>query len=390
MNPNIVIAGGGPVGATVALALAGSGLDVTVLEARNAPESYDPRAIALSEGSRLILQRLSVWSQLEAFATPMRTIHVSEKGRLGRTVLTAEQVQRPALGYVVDYTKLALSLDQAMVAANVNVLRGAAVSALLPESQACRVQFSKDGQAQEISAQLAVLADGGRSLNSIQQLKRKVHEYQQHALVARVQTELPHNSVAYERFTPSGPVALLPWGTEQKSRDYALVWTVTPELAEELCRMPEQEFLSRLYHHFGDRQGQFTQVAGRQSFPLKMAWVRPVTAPHMAIIGNAAQTLHPVAGQGFNLGLRDAWELAQIIQSAPIETIGSDAMLQQYRQSRHLDTGGGMLFTDLLVRAFTTDLPLLGAVRGAGLAGLELFTPARDFVLRKMSLGARG
>jgi 2-octaprenyl-6-methoxyphenol hydroxylase len=385
MNQPIVIVGGGPVGGTVALALAGSGLAVTVLEARAAPEVHDPRAIALSEGSRLILQRLGVWNALESHATPMSTIHVSEKGRLGRTILTAEQVQRPALGYVVDYSALVGSVDQAMCDAGVDVVRGASVNALLPQAASCQIRFMREGQAQEISAQLAVLADGGRSLSSIQNLKRKVHEYQQHALVARVHTELPHNGVAYERFTPNGPVALLPWGD-----GYALVWTASPERAEALCGLDEQAFLSQLHQHFGDRQGAFVNVTGRSVFPLKLAWVRPVTAERIAVIGNAAQTLHPVAGQGFNLGLRDAWELAQILLSTPTEAIGSEAMLTQYRQSRRLDTGGGMLFTDLLVRTFSTDAPALGAVRGAGLVALELLAPARDFLLRKMSFGARG
>lgn len=385
MNHPIVIAGGGPVGGTVALALADSGLPVTVLEARTAPEVQDPRAIALSEGSRLILQRLGVWQTLERHATPMTTIHVSEKGRLGRTILTAEQVQRPALGYVVDYSALANGVDQAMRDAGVNVVRGATASALSPQITACQVRFSRDGQEQEITAQLAVLADGGRSLSSVQNLKRKVHEYQQHALVARVQTELPHNGVAYERFTPNGPVALLPWGDS-----YALVWTATPERAEALSGLDEPAFLQQLHEYFGDRQGAFVSVTGRGVFPLKLAWVRPVTAERMAIIGNAAQTLHPVAGQGFNLGLRDAWELAQIMLSTPPEALGGEAMLKQYRQSRRLDTGGSMLFTDLLVRAFSTDAPALGTVRGAGLAALELLAPARNFLLRKMSFGARG
>lgn len=385
MNQPIVIAGGGPVGGTVALALADSGLAVTVLEARIAPEVHDPRAIALSEGSRLILQRLGVWQALERHATPMSTIHVSEKGRLGRTILTAEQVQRPALGYVVDYSALATSIDQAMRDAGVDVVRGASVSALLPQGASCQVRYTRDGQEQEITAQLAVLADGGRSLSSIQNLKRKVHEYQQHALVARVQTELPHNGVAYERFTPNGPVALLPWGDS-----YALVWTATPERAEALRELDEPAFLQQLHAYFGDRQGAFVSVTGRGVFPLKLAWVRPVTAERIAIIGNAAQTLHPVAGQGFNLGLRDAWELAQMVLSTPPEAIGNEAMLKQYRQSRRLDTGGGMLFTDLLVRTFSTDAPALGTVRGAGLAALELLAPARNFLLRKMSFGARG
>lgn len=390
MSQPVIIAGGGPVGATIALALHGGGIPVNVLEARLEPEVHDPRAIALSEGSRLILQRLGVWSALESDATPIRTIHVSEKGRLGRTILTAEQVQRPALGYVVDYSKLANSLDQAMRDAGVAVIRGATVNALDAQDDTCRVQYALGDETREFSTPLAVLADGGRSLNSIQHLKRKVHEYQQHALVARVETELPHDGVAYERFTANGPVALLPWGMEYGSHGYALVWTASPEQAAVLGELDEQAFLSRLHEHFGDRVGRFINVAGRSVFPLKLAWVRPVTAKRMAVIGNAAQTLHPVAGQGFNLGLRDAWELAQIIQATPLDAIGSEAMLKQYRQSRRIDTGGGMLFTDLLVRAFSTDVPMLGTARGAGLAALELFAPARNFLLRKMSLGARG
>ena len=158
MSQPIVIAGGGPVGATVALALAAGGLPVKVLEARLAPEAHDPRAIALSEGSRLILQRLGVWSELEVDATPIRTIHVSEKGRLGRTILTSEQVQRSALGYVVDYSALATSLDQAMTAAGLDVVRGATVNMLVPRDDACQVDYSLKDENHAVSAQLAVLA----------------------------------------------------------------------------------------------------------------------------------------------------------------------------------------------------------------------------------------
>lgn len=382
----ITIVGGGPVGAALALALAQQGVPATVLEARQEPPDADPRAIALADGSRLILQRLGVWEALQPQATPIRTIHVSERGRLGRTILRAAELQREALGYVVNYSDLAGSINAAMENAGVEIRRGAAVSDVAPGKTVSTVHYQQDGQVHEIQVNLAVLADGGRSLEGISHLQRKTREYGQCALVARVRSELAHEGVAYERFTPKGPVALLPWGA---SRDFALVWTATPERAAELCALGEAEFLSQLHGHFGDRAGRFEAVSGRNMFPLKMAWVRPVATDRVVFIGNAAQTLHPVAGQGFNLGLRDAWELSRLILNAP-EDAGNPAILEAYRTSRRMDTGGGMLFTDLLVRAFSNDVPGLGAIRGTGLGVLELLGPARNFLMRKMSFGARG
>ncbi len=379
---DVVIVGGGPVGATLALALVGSGFDVTVLEAQTTQKS-DPRAIALAEGSKLILQRLGVWNSLQT--TPIKTIHVSEKGRLGRTVLKAEQMKQEALGYVVDYVQLSASLSDALAKSPVNYQRGAAVSQLLPAAQSCSVEFEQNQQVQRIATKFAVLADGGRSLNDVHKLPRKVRQYEQSALVARIEAEAPHDNIAYERFTKQGPVALLPWG----ERGFTLVWTALPESAQALRELEETQFLSQLHEHFGDRVGHFTKVTARMVFPLKMAWVRPSTAEHLAVIGNAAQTLHPVAGQGFNLGLRDAWELAQIIRETDAKDLGSAAMLAKYRATRRMDTGASMLFTDLLIRAFDTHLPASGILRGAGLAALDLFPPARNFLLRKMSFGAK-
>jgi 2-octaprenyl-6-methoxyphenol hydroxylase len=384
---DVTIVGGGPVGATLALGLADSGFRVEVLEARVGPEQPgDPRAIALSEGSRLILQRLGVWADVERHATAIRTIHISQKNRLGRSVLRAEDYDHAALGYVVGYAELAAAIDLALQSSGVEVLRGTRVTSVAPAAAHCTVRFEQDGQVSEKEIALAVVADGGRTLDVVPGLHRTVHEYGQSAVVARVAAVLPHEGVAYERFTPDGPIALLPWGEST----YALVWTVHPSRAEELCHLDPAEFLAQCHAHFGDRAGKLISVSGRAAFPLKLARVRPVTAPHLAIIGNAAQTLHPVAGQGFNLGLRDAWELAGLVRSTSVQTLGSDDMLNQYRVARRMDTGGGMLFTDFLVRSFSNDLPGLGLLRGAGLMALELCAPARDFVVRKMSLGARG
>jgi 2-octaprenyl-6-methoxyphenol hydroxylase len=384
MNTQVVIVGGGPVGAAFALALIDSGLQVTVLEARLATDPIASRAIALSESSRLILERLGIWNQLQADAAPIRSIHISEKGRFGRTLLTAEQFNHSALGYVVDYVHLGTALEQAL-SGRVQLHYGATVSALHPDADGCTVNFEQDGRVQSIRSQLTVVADGGRSINNVPGLKRETRDYPQSALIARVKTELPHNFMAFERFTKVGPVALLPWNADEM----ALVWMETPEQAQQLRQLSEPEFLNRLHQHFGDRLGRFTNVTNRNLFPLKMAWVHPTTAPHIAVIGNAAQTLHPIAGQGFNLGLRDAWELAQNILTTPAIELGSEAMLAQYSRSRRQDTGGGMLFTDFLVQTFAKDMPMLGGLRGAGLAALDMFAPAKQFVMRKMSFGAQ-
>ncbi len=385
---DILIVGGGPVGATLALALRDSGLAVTVLEARPAGlPSTDLRTLALSEGSRLILQRLGVWQALADAATPIRTIHVSQRGRFGRAVIRAEEESQEALGHVLPYAALANALDRRLAeSGSARVVHEARAVGLESAGEQAFVRYEHGGVTHEAAARLMAVADGGRSLNDLPGMRREVREYGHCAVVGKVGCEFAHQGTAYERFTPEGPVALLPDG----ERGFALVWTADPNMAETLCALPEREFLDRLHRHFGDRVGRFLSVSGRASFPLKLVTLRPVTAPHMAVIGNAAQTLHPVAGQGFNLGLRDAWELALTIRGTVPEEIGNAEMLACYRARRRPDTGGGIFFTDLLVRAFSNDLPGLGAARGAGLALVELLAPAKRFVARKMSFGANG
>lgn len=386
-SPDILIVGGGPVGATLALLLRESGFAVTVLESRlPGAKNSDPRALALSEGSRQLLHRLGVWSALQAMSTPIETIHVSQRGSLGRTVLHAADIGQPALGYVLPYAGLSQALDEALQHADVKVWHGCRAEAVESAPDAAMVRFSRDDRTQELSTRLLVLADGGRSPVSIPGLQRTVHDYGQSALVGLVTSDQAHGCVAYERFTPQGPVALLPDGEDT----FALVWTMTPNEAETLGVLPEVDFLLRLQAHFGERAGCFVAVCDRATFPLKLSYVRPVTAPHLVVIGNAAQTLHPVAGQGFNLGLRDAWELGLMIHSCTAADLGGAAMLETYRRRRRYDTMGGMRFTDFLVRAFSNDIPGLGFLRGTGLGLLELLPPARRFVARRMSFGANG
>lgn len=385
---DVLVIGGGPVGATLALALRGRGHSVCVLEARAQGElSADPRALALSMGSRQILERLGLWQALSAQATPITTIHVSQSGRFGRTRLHAADEGQEALGYVLPYAALSREVSDALDSAgDLRVEYGTRAGVIAAQPGAAEVRVEHAGTARPLRARLAVLADGGRGLELPPGLQRDTRDYGQSALIAHVACERPHDGVAYERFTPQGPLALLPDG----AHEFSLVWTGTPERVDALFQLEQPAFLEQLHTHFGDRLGRFLSVEARAAYPLRLSMLRPVTAPHFAAIGNAAQMLHPVAGQGFNLGLRDAWELALTICDTPLGELGEEAMLDRYRSRRKLDTGGGILFTDFLVRTFSNDWPPLAHARGAGLALFDLLAPARRLVARKMSFGARG
>ncbi|BBP02002.1 FAD-dependent monooxygenase [Sulfuriferula nivalis] len=381
-HSDIIIVGGGPVGATLALALADTPFSVQVLEAReDLSRAVYKRTLALSYGSRLILERLGIWAQLSD-VTAINNIHISQRGGLGMSQLTATEENLPALGYVVDYGELDSALHAALSKSKASVVTGARVNSIRNSAGYAQVQVTQTDVPCSLTTRLAVVADGGAG-----QAQRVTQEYDQHALLATVTTELPHNGCAYERFTPEGPVALLP-----NQQGFALVWTGTPDRVAELLAMPEDEFLTALHTHFGDRVGQFLTVTGRTSFPLVLRYAQDTVASHQVLIGNAAQTLHPVAGQGFNLGLRDAWELAQAIRELGTnkEALGSRSMLQAFQSQRRTDTGSSIFFTDLLVRLFSNDHPILKHGRSLGLMALQYFPPARHMIARRMIFGARG
>jgi 2-octaprenyl-6-methoxyphenol hydroxylase len=379
---NIIIVGGGPVGSVLALALQQQGVKFTMLEVRAKGASHaDKRALALSYGSRLILEKLGVWPTVEAKATAINTIHISQRGGLGRTKLTAVEHNQPALGYVLPYGELTKALDN--VLDTNRVLYEAEAIEIKPGEPFSQVVFNQLGEMKTLKNPLLVVADGGRSLGEIEGIERETKEYGHDALVSKVQTELPHNNIAYERFTPSGPMALLPNG----ERDFSLVWTGKKASIDELLSLDDKTFLHELHQAFGDRVGKFLSVEKRMSFPLKLSSLKPATASHLAVIGNAAQTMHPVAGQGFNVGLRDAWTLAGLILSTPLQVIGSAEMLSQYSQQRKRDTRGGLVFTDLLVNVFSNDLIGVSSLRGLGLGLLELVKPAKNVLVDKMSFG---
>jgi len=380
---DLVIIGGGPVGMALALALHDSKISVTLLEARGLPEkTEDTRPLALSHSSRLILQRLGVWDELPG-VTPITTIHISNRGGFGRTLLTAHDVNVPALGYVVNHHDLFRSLHKRLRDSSVNYLTEAQVTHLETTVENGRVEFQHTGVLKQAIARLLVLADGGRLATQIEGVTQYTQDYKQWAIVTHIKASLPQCGRAYERFTPDGPVALLPMG-----KYFALVWTVSSSVAQEILNLDDITFLTRLYEHFGDRLGKFIGVGKRSSFPLILKYVIPITAQRIALIGNAAQTLHPVAGQGFNLGLRDAWELANEIIVEPVK-MGTPAMLSKYNHKRQIDRRAGRIFTDSLVKIFSNDIPGLRSMRGIGLSVLDCMPLIKRSVTRRMIFGTK-
>src|SRR5712671_875758 len=364
---DVAIAGGGPVGSALALALSGSAVSV----ARIAGEGdFADRPIALSYGSRLILDRLGAWSSIRN--NPIETIHVSQRG-FGRTVMRCADHGLPALGYVTAYSELVEQLaGRAPVSAE-------SLTDWKSSDDEVVLQLSRGEKEAGMRARLLVLADGGQNRRT-----RYVGDYRQQAIVAEVTAERPRGGVAWERFTAEGPLALLPF----KDR-YALVWSVRPASAVELLGLSDSDFLARLRETFGGRLGNFCSIGPRSTFPLSLRHGAIAPAPRVLAIGNAAQTLHPVAGQGLNLGLRDAWELAQMLLDVPKEEIGAPRFLARYVRLRRFDRFAGIGFTDFLVRVFSNSLPPLALARGAGLAMLDSLPPARHFLARRMIFGAR-
>lgn len=380
---DVAIIGGGPVGAALALALQGNGLHVVLLEAReSAVNSTDPRALALSYGTRLLLQRLGAWEMLRD-VSGIQVIEVTQKNSTGHTTLRAQEMGVADMGYVLPYTLLHAALQQGLANSDISCIYGAQVSELRYTQDAAVIEYQQQGQVHTLTARLAVAADGGKLLEAAH--PPQVTDYGQSGIIAHVLTSQANTGKAFEHFTAQGPMALLPY-----LDGYELVLTAAHDAAQDMLTWDDANFLSYLQDHFGNRVGDFLSIGKRSCYPLRLKRAPDITFPHTVLIGNAAQTLHPVAGQGFNLGVRDAWELAQVILDSAPEGIGSAAMCAAYRQSRRLDRNAGIRFTDGLVRLFSNDAPLLGRLRSAALSALDALPLARKFVAKRMMFGANG
>lgn len=372
MTQALVIVGGGPVGMALSLALHKQGIAAEIHDLRErGAAAGDKRILALSHGSRQILESLGVWGEIKA--TPILNIHVSQRGAGGRTKISASEEKVEALGYVASSSSIASALDKALAAAAIPFIGGSRLLDVEPDAESVALRLS-DGS---IEAQLVAYAEG-RIGDEAQVVER---DYAQHALICRLTPAAHHQGTAWERFTTHGPFALLPF-----ENGYAAVYTCTPAEAERLRALPDSELLAHLQSEFGQRV-QFTAVQERVIFPLGLRYREQPVAERQVWLGNAAQTLHPVAGQGFNLALRDCMALAHCLTG--VADPGAPEVLARYAADRKLDRSGTIGMTDGLIRVFSNDNFLLKHARGAGLIALDLVPPLRSFLARRMMFGAR-
>ncbi|MFP3515713.1 2-octaprenyl-6-methoxyphenyl hydroxylase [Pseudomonas sp. SIMBA_077] len=388
---SLAIIGGGLVGASLALALqAGAkarGWKIVLIEpfapGNTYQPSYDARSSALSYGSRLIYERLGVWESMVERGEPINDIHVSDRGRFSTARLSASEEGVPALGYVVENAWLGQCLWKSLDPDVISWRCPAEVIHMQPLEAGYRLTLNDETT---LECDLAVLADGGRS-GLREQLGIHVHKrpYDQSALIANISTSQPHDGMAFERFTDEGPMALLPLPDNR----CALVWTRLGMDAQRLATLDERSFLSELQAVFGYRLGTLTQVGARHLYPLTLIEAQEQVRAHLVVLGNAAHSLHPIAGQGFNLSLRDAQALADALLASD-QKPGELATLLSYQQRQQLDQDLTIGFSDQVTRLFGSDQTLISFGRNLGLLGLDLLPPAKRWFARQaMGLGTR-
>ncbi len=384
---DILITGGGMVGASLARALAGSGLSVAVVEAvsRDAPgqPSYDDRVIALAWGSRLILESMGRWSAIEREAEPIRRIHISDRGHFGFARLDHRDQGVRALGYVVPARAIGRGLLQGIDdQERLDWICPARIADFRVGPERVLATLEVGGERRQIGARLLVAADGGDSpVRHRLDLPLQEWSYGHTAVIANLTPGVPHGGVAYERFTDSGPLAMLPM-TEGRC---SLVWTQRDEAVQEVLALDDAAFLQRLQGCFGFRLGRLARVGRRAAYPLRLMRVKEMVRPRLVLIGNAAHTLHPVSGQGFNLGLRDVAELAQVLVQASREHLdpGAAAVLERYAARRTGDQRRVALVTDFLARVFINPLPPVRIARNLGLLAMDLMPPVKRRLTRR-------
>lgn len=382
---DLIIVGGGMVGASLAIALKNSTLRIAMIEAVSAKSeqqpSYDDRGIALSYGSQRIFESLGLWKALSSHSTAIKHIHVSDRGHFGVTRLSAKEEQVPALGQVITAKAMGQVLTQVIdTQNNLEIICPASVINLEQFDDHAELELNDQ---RKLTAKLIIAADGGQStIRKLLNLGALEQDYRQTAVTANITPERAHQNWAYERFTDTGPIALLPMSDNRCS----LVWTVKSGDEDALLKLSESEFLQQLQDRFGFRLGKLGQVGQRNSYPLRLIQADQPIQHRIVLIGNAAHSLHPIAGQGFNLGLRDVAALADVLISADTTDYGNARLLADYKQWRLDDQDNTILATNTLVALFSNSSPLLGHVRGAGLTFMDAIPPLKHF-LAKQSMG---
>jgi len=388
---DLAIVGGGLVGASLAVALAGTPLRIALVEAfapdSAAQPSFDERTTALGNASRRVFEALGLWDSMEPDAAPITQIHVSDAGRFGFARLAATDFDVPALGYVVPNRVLGRVLWEGLRRApNVKAFMPMRVRAVAPGADAVGLAIESDAGTTDIEARLVVAADGTHSLvREAAGLSATVDDYHQVAVVAGLRTDQPNDGTAYERFTSAGPMALLPLRGAAQHAWRTLVWAAKPDDATRLLSLDAPAFMAEWQQAFGWRAGRAIELGRRVPYPLALSRSSDAVAHRIAVLGNASQLLHPVAGQGFNLGLRDAADLAEVLAALPPDP-GSAQVLAEFAARRRADRGGVVRFTDTLVRTFSSTNPVVALARDAGLLAFDLLPPAKR-ALSRVSLG---
>ncbi len=389
---DILIVGGGLAGNCLALALKDTGLRLAIIEANTREQLQNSpagdRALALSAGTVKLLQALNAWDGLEPQAEAIKNIHISDKDHFGKARLSAKKQGVEALGYVISARDIEGHLAGLVDQAGIKQICPARVVGLMSGLESVNVSLKQDDKSINLTAKLLVGADGGQSsVRKLLEISQQVTEYGQTALVTTIKSSVPHNNVAYERFTQYGPLAMLPINAQECS----VVWTRTHEQADALMKGSEAEFLACLQECFGYSLGALTLTAARRAFPLKLIRADRMVDGRAVIIGNAVHQLHPVAGQGFNLGIRDVAQLAEMIiqQQQNNADIGDKALLKQYAESRQKDHDHTIGFTDKVVEIFSSDWLPMAAARSISLAVMD-HIPAAKSVLAKHAMGLAG
>ncbi len=399
-NYDVIIAGGGMVGASLAIALlpltrAPHNLKICVVDAFEhnveGQPSYDDRSIALSHGSSLIFKGMGLWDELQSKTSPIKQIHVSDRGHFGATRLTAEKENVPSLGYLVESRVLGQQLYKTLADSDIELMIPASVVDIKHEDDdSISLEVKQGNETIQISSRLLVAADGTNSkVRELSGIKTTVSDYQQSAIIANISTQKPHNGQAFERFTENGPIALLPMTGNRSS----LVWTHHTENntdeVDTVMALSDSEFLHQLDQAFGYRLGKFTKVGKRSVYPLSLVTSDKNTAYRTVVIGNASHTLHPVAGQGLNLALRDVAVLSDLLADLISKKDGSktiksiDELLVTYEELRAEDLKNTIRYTDSLVRMFSNDNMLLGHARAGGLLAVDRISPMRKWISRQ-------
>ncbi len=392
-NYDILIVGGGMVGASLARAIRGLGLKTGIIEAypynSETQPSYDDRAIALAWGSRLILEGMGTWNRLQPKVEPILDVHISDRGHYGFSRLNHKQEGVEALGYVATGHALGETLLQGVGdLADIELICPARLNHFIIRSDHAEVHIDRGGETQRLKTKLLIGADGVESIvrkkSGIELVEKP---YDQTAIIANITPGKPHNNMAYERFTDSGPLAMLPMTGGRCS----LVWTAWDHEVDEIMSLSDEEFLAHLQLRFGFRLGRLQHTGQRSAYPLKLRQAKEQYRSRLVLIGNAAHAVHPVTGQGYNLGIRDVSALAEVLAGAAKEggDPGQISVLKAYADWRQQDHDRVLQITDTLARVFANPLKSVTVARDLGLIGLDLIPSLKHFAARQF-MGMNG